>query len=348
MKRREYLASHLGLVVRLGTPPAALALGGCMARGERVAVIEGATMGTAYRVSAVVDAGEVDALEDDVAAIVGQIDGLMSTYRPESELSRFNASDGTGWVEVSADTHAVLAAAHRTAAVTGGSFDATVGPLVDLWGFGPSGSRRALPAERDLADVRSRIGSEHLEPARDRHAVRKTLAGLHVDLSGIAKGYGVDRVAGRLDVAGVEHYLVDIGGELRARGRKPDGTPWRIGIERPSAGRRVPLTVIGLEDRAVATSGDYRNFFDLGGRRYSHAIDPVTGRPVEHTLASVSVVADTAMEADALSTALMVMGPERGYEHARSAGAAALFLVREPDGFRQIATPEFEPLRQPV
>lgn len=330
MNRREYLASHLGLVARFPAPAAAIALAGCGMGREQLATVEGATMGTTYRVKAVIDPGEADSLAEDVAAIVARIDALMSTYRPQSELSRFNASSGRGWVGVSADTHAVISAANATAAASEGAFDVTVGPLVNLWGFGSQGRAGAPPSDEAIADVAARIGHARLEAAAGTRAVRKSRPGVYADLSGIAKGYAVDRLAGRLDAGGVESYLVEIGGELRARGRKPDGGAWRVGIERPSRGRRVPLAVLDVEDRAIATSGDYRNFFTSpSGQVFSHTIDPTTGHPVTHDLASVTVVARTAMEADSLSTAMMVMGHERGLELAREAGAAALFLVRD-------------------
>jgi thiamine biosynthesis lipoprotein len=186
----------------------------------------------------------------------------------------------------------------------------------------------------------ARVGLS-LARRRTRPAVRKDLAGLYIDLSAYAEGYAVDRIAGLLDERGIDNYLVDIGGELRVRGHNADGEPWAVAIEEPLDAERRVHTIIRLTDRAVATSGDYRNFFEYEERRYSHEIDTRTGRPVTHSLASVTVIADTAAYADGMTTALMVLGPEEGLALAISRNIAALFLVRSPSGFTEHATPAF-------
>ena len=299
----------------------------------------GDTMGTYYQVTArcPVDVGPA------VEATLRQVNAEMSTYLPDSELSRFNSAPPGEWFPVSAALAEVLAAADTLSRESGGAFDVTVGPLVNLWGFGPDGAT-APPADAVVADTLAGIGHRHLDVRREPPGVRKARP-LYVDLSAIAKGHGVDRVVARLDGAGCDALLVDVGGEVRGRGLSPSGRPWRIGIEVPDPAQMGSVQrVITLEDAAVATSGDYRNFLESDGHRYSHTIDPRTGRPVDHTLASVSVVHDSAMWADGYATLLNVLGPEDGPAFAERAGLAALFIERRENGFRERYTPAFERL----
>ncbi len=343
MKRRTYLAGTLAVAARLAVPGSVLALAGCGGSGARDAMtrLSGPTMGTGYRVSLPqkLSADETEAVRATVEAALGQVDALMSTYRSDSELSAFNAAGAKTWLEVAPDTAAVMAEALRTGSLSGGAFDVTVGPLVDLWGFGP-GDRQGVPGDEAIADAAALSGQNALQFVPGR-GMAKDRDGLRVDLSGIAKGHAVDLVAERLEAAGFDSYLIDVGGELKSRGRKADGAIWRVGIERPVPGERQVQRVVTLEGGAIATSGDYRNFFERGGRRYSHTIDPRTGRPVEHTLASVSVVADSAMTADALSTALMVMGPEEGLALAETLELSALFLLRSDGEIAERGTRAF-------
>ena len=358
MNRRTYLKGSLGLTAATLLPPGVVALSGCSGTSVAgdVVAFGGGTMGTGYsvqladrlaaRVGTVADApahgGERAALEAAIARDLESIEALMSTYRPDSELSRLNAGEDGDWVPLSAPTARVLGAALDASAASDGAFDATVGPLVNLWGFGPDGTASTRPPRADVVRARERVGFGNVELDRAAGAVRKRRGDTYLDLSGIAKGHAVDRIAERLDAAGEGGYLVEIGGELRARGAKPNGQPWRVAIERPVAGRRAVHRVIELRDAAIATSGDYRNFFDAGGRRYSHSIDPRSGRPVDHGLASVSVVARTTMAADALSTALMILGPDAGLDLARRHGLAAHFVVKSSAGLEEIHTDAFE------
>ena len=355
MDRRTYLKGTFGLAAGALLPAGLVGLAGCSGttRGIELAGFDGRTMGTGYSVQylpatesgtgagGVAGAGSPSGtLAREIATLLDGIDASMSTYAVDSELSRLNASADTDWVRLSAPTSRVLGAALETSSATGGAFDVTVGPLVNLWGFGPEGRTTRAPAARELSRALERVGHANLELAADG-SVRKRRADAYVDLSGIAKGHATDRVAEHLAGLGHESYLVEIGGELRARGRKPDGTPWRVAIERPSAGRRAVYRVVSLENAAIATSGDYRNFFDEGGQRYSHSIDPRTGRPVEHALASVSVIAPTTMEADAWSTALMIAGPETGLALAREHGLAAHLVVKSAAGLEELHTDAF-------
>jgi thiamine biosynthesis lipoprotein len=306
----------------------------------------GATMGSAYRVQ-VADAKASRGLEmaarGAVAAALRAVDETMSTHRIESELSRFNGLASTRPVELSPDMLAIFALARDVNASTHGAFDVTVGPLVDAWGFG-RGRHEGVVGEAERRRLERQVGMSLLDLDVKRGTLSKAQPGVRADLSGIAKGWGVDRAAQALDALGIEHYLVDAGGEVRTRGRNAAGRPWQVAIEQPVAGPRRPRYVVPLSDAAIATSGDYRICFEREGKRYSHEIDPATGRPIDGRLASVSVVAPTGAAADALGK-LIVLGPDAGYERAVALGLAAHFIVRAADGtLRDRLTPAFAAL----
>jgi thiamine biosynthesis lipoprotein len=231
---------------------------------------------------------------------------------------------------------------------SGGAFDVTMGPLVRAWGFGAGAvEERAAPAPAEIERLRASVGYRKLELRLGPPALRKSVPTLHVDLDGIAPGIAVDRIVAGLERLGVGDYLVELGGEVRARGRSPAGRPWRVAVEAPLPGERRPWTLVELDRVAVSTSGDYRDFRELDGRRISHTIDPRTAAPVVHELASVTVLHASAASADAWSTALMVLGPEEGMALARRVELAALFIARMPDGtLAESATPEFERFRR--
>ncbi|MGI9335322.1 MAG: FAD:protein FMN transferase [Gammaproteobacteria bacterium] len=337
MKRRTLLTGSLVACSGVAIGVAALRRG----RSQALVTVTGPTMGTFYQVRIPADTLSVEALRSLAGRSLNAVESRMSTYLPDSELARFNRQLSATWTHASAHTVTVIGQALELSRRTDGAFDPTVGPLVELWGFGAAGRVETPPSDRELADAATGVGFSRLRTSASASALRKTAPGLEVDLSGIAKGFAVDRLAQALDTAGVASYLVDVGGELRARGNKPGGRPWRVGIERPAPGRRDVHRIVHLEQAAIATSGDYRRFFVHGGRRYTHAIDPRTAHPVSHSLASVSVIADDAMTADALSTALMVMGPEEGYEFARNLDIAALFIAHDTDGYQERSTPPF-------
>ncbi len=286
-------------------------------------------MGTSYAVEIAVPIGDAlrRGLAERIEAELAAINRAMSTYDPRSELSAFNRRQDLRWVPASRGLLEVLDGAWRISTSTQGAFDVTVGPLVDLWGFGPQYGSRRVPNEPVIERVRGSVGYRHVQTDPSAGAIRKRHSRTQVDLSAIAKGYGVDRVAMILDRQGVDDYLVEIGGEFRARGTTAEGRPWRVAIERPVEGRRLLGEIVVLQNRAIATSGTTRDFFTQNGRRYSHGIDPTTGRPVQHPPMAVSVVADSAMEADAWATGLLVLGPERGYALAQTRGLAALFVT---------------------
>lgn len=322
--------------------PALFALAACD-RGSSGISLTGPTMGTTWNLRIV--PGDVATGEDEIRTLVestlDEVDRAMSTYRPDSAISRFNASASTEWFEVPASLAAVVAESLRVGTMTGGALDITLSPVVALWGFGTGTPRAAPPADEDIAAALARCGARQLEVRLDPPALRKTLAGLTLDVDAIAPGFATDLVATRLEARGLQNYMIEIGGEVRAHGRNAQGRPWRIGIERPEERGRFVARVLQIEAMAVSTSGDYRDYFESAGRRYSHTIDPSTGRPVTHGLASVTVLRPTAAEADGIATALTVLGPEAGFALAESRGWAALFIERDGDGFRQRETTAF-------
>lgn len=299
--------------------------------------MSGRTMGTTYNVKyrPTPTTPTVKDLQIEVDALLAEINHTMSTYDPESELSRFNRLRTTDWVPASASLRAVLKAALEIGAQSEGAFDITVGPLVNLWGFGPEVHPDRVPPERDIAAARARSGLDKITLSDTLSAIRKRRPDVFLDLSGIAKGYGVDRVAERMTAHGIDHYMVEIGGEIRVRGLKERETPWRIAIEKPLSGERSVHTLLALSDIALATSGNYRNFFEIAGRRYSHTIDPTTGWPIDNHLVSVTVLADTSMRADAWATAFQVLGPERGMAIAERINLPVLFVIERDGQFEE-------------
>lgn len=282
-----------------------------------------------------------DRVGADIQAALDDVESKMSHYDPSSELSRFNRERTTRPFPVSADTFEVFRRARGLSEVTAGALDVTVAPLVNAWGFGPVEPEPFPPDPGRLSRAREHVGYAGIELDAAESTLRKTDPAIEADLSAVAKGYGVDRVAAALRGAGLRRYLVEVGGEIVAAGTNHLDGPWRIGIESPAAAGGIHR-VVPLSDGALATSGDYRNRREVEGGWVSHTIDPRTGRPVEHRLASVSVIADRCVVADGLATALEVLGPEDGYALAVERGWAALFLVRGEDGaIAERATPAF-------
>lgn len=301
-------------------------------------------MGTGYSVKAVHVPPDVDTdqLKADVDAVLREVNDRMSTYDGNSELSRFNRSRSTDWVSVSSGLLSVVREALRVSYLSAGAFDVTVGPVVNLWGFGPGPGRDAIPSDAQIQAAVAKVGYDRLHVRGSPPAIRKDDPDLYVDLSAIAKGYGVDQVAACLESYGIQNYLVEVGGELRAKGNRGSGAPWRIGIERPTPTVRTVEEIINIREGAVATSGDYRNFFEVGGERFTHQIDPRTGRPITHNLASVTVISASAMHADAMATAFMILGPESGLQLAERENLAAFFLVKNGKSFRERSTSAFQ------
>lgn len=311
-----------------------LCLLGACSENLRTLELTGVTMGTTYSVK-MITADEPGGLSAQIGQALATIEGSMSTYLPDSELSKFNADTRTSWIEVSKQLCAVIDQGLQISERSGGAFDMTVGPLVNLWGFGSAGIADQPPEQQEIIAALETVGFRRLQADCAVPALRKEIPGLYVDLSGYAKGYAVDRVASLLDDAGIANYLVEIGGEMRMRGANARRDHWAIAIETPTRGERSVQKIIKLTDTAIATSGDYRNYFEYDGTAYSHTINPLTGYPVAHDAASVTVVADTAAFADGIATALLVLGPKAGLELAEREQIAAYFLLRIGDGIEE-------------
>jgi thiamine biosynthesis lipoprotein len=309
-------------------------------------VLTGSTMGTTYTVKIVVQDRDDDAqarLAVMIDTVLAGVNNAMSTYIESSEVSAFNRH-GAGDFAASRDLLDVVAEAQRVARLSGGAFDITVGPLVDVWGFGPLGAVEA-PSDETIGRLLAVTGFEHLQVDRESGVLRKSSPEVRIDLSAIAKGFAVDRVADALTGDGRADFMVEVGGEVRASGRNVERRVWRIGIERPDDDGRAVYAAIPLSDLALATSGDYRNFVIRDGVRVSHTIDPRLGRPISHDLASVSVIEASCMTADALATALEVLGPVEGMALATSHDIPALFLVRMDNGnFQELKSPMWSAL----
>jgi len=316
--------------------------------GPDKAVLAGETMGTRFAVVLVeegVERGRLERLQGLIDAELEAVNAEMSTYRPDSELSRFNAAEPGAAFEASAELLEMVELSRTMSVASEGAFDVTVGPLVDAWGFGPDPRTRTEPSAAEIAELRARVGVDKLRVDERARTLAKTVAGLRVDLSAIAKGHGCDRIAAILDDAGATDYMVEIGGEVRVRGHNPEGQAWKIGIEKPSAAAgqaRVVHELLRVRDVSVATSGDYRNYWEADGVRYSHTLDARTGRPIEHELASVTVIHPvSAALADGWATTLNVLGPEAGFALAKREGLAAYFLIHAGEGFEARSTPAF-------
>ncbi|WP_114326174.1 FAD:protein FMN transferase [Candidatus Colwellia aromaticivorans] len=309
-------------------------------------LLQGRTMGTTYNVKVVAMPEQVEALklQDKIDAALKQINQEMSTYIPNSEISLFNQSNSEEVFEVSNGFARVLKESIRLGELSNGKLDVTVGPLVNLWGFGPEQRPEKVPSESELISAQARVGLKNLHLIGNQ--LSKDIPNLYVDLSTIAKGYGVDVVAELIEANGIVNYLVEIGGEMRLKGFKHTGELWAIAIEKPildpSGEQRAVHQILIPKDNAVATSGDYRNFFEADGQRFSHIIDPATGKPISHNLVSVTVIHPSSMTADGLSTTLMVMGMDQGMAFAVKNNIAALFISKTEHGFSEQFTVKFK------
>ncbi len=306
-------------------------------------LLRGETMGTTYSIRFVSQANiELKSVHAAVEAELKLVNQQMSTYIPDSEITRFNDSSSLDWFSVSPETAQVVALAQLISEDSAGAFDVTVGPIVDLWGFGPVKRADRVPSEEEIQNVLTAVGFRKLSVMLDPPALKKSVPKLRVDLSAIAKGHGSDRVGKVLRSFGIQNFFVEIGGEIITAGRRADGRDWQVGIEAPLEHERGLQTVVGLTDAGIATSGDYRNFFEADGQKFSHTIDPATGRPTRHELASASVIADNCALADAIATSMMALGPEKGLELAQRKNWQVMLICRDKDQFTIKRTTEFE------
>jgi len=313
-----------------------------------VVTLDGESMGSTWSVKYVGTEASAASVRTAVEGQLADIDAQMSTWKPQSDLSRYNTAPSGTWREVPAELFDVMQAAIALAADTQGAYDPTVGPLVELWGFGPGTPRREPPERAEIDAVRARIGWQRVDLDVAARRVFQP-GGVHVDLSSIAPGHALDRIAAVLDARGIGDYLIEVGGELRAHGAKPDAQPWNVAIQRPldsdSADGSIDAQhVIALRNAALGSSGDYRHFFEDGGRRYAHRIDPRSGYPLDNGVASVTVLRERGIDADPLATALSVLGADDGMAYAIRRDIAVLFIVRVGDAFEERMSPAFQRL----
>ena len=336
-KRSALLASFLlGVVL--------LSLAGCSKAPRDTTLLSGATMGTTYTISlvATLTAAQQQQLQAAVDGQLASINQSMSTYIDDSELSRLNRSEPGSWQQISDDLFQVLRLSQEIAELSQGGFDVTVGPLVNRWGFGPDFTITQIPTETEIETLLERIGAEHVVLASDGPKVKRAKP-VYIDLSAVAKGYGVDKLAELLLEKGYNDFLVEIGGEIRVSGTNKHAKPWRIGIETPVASlQKLVQKAVSLSNTSIATSGDYRNFFERQGQRYSHTIDPRTGYPVKHNLVSVTVLDPLCARADALATAFNVLGYERALPLANSHKIPAFFIIHTENGFKEFSSEAFK------
>lgn len=325
----------------------------CQQKPLRQIQTAGPTMGTTYSVKVVLAGDSTSELTSAklkriADAELHAVNGSMSTYQSDSELSLWNQSKQEDWYKVSDELYQVLALSQQVSEKSTGAFDVTVMPLVNLWGFGPVKTDQ-IPSNDDVARVKKQVGYGSIKLNPSTPAVRKP-ADVYVDLSAVAKGFGADQVARKLVSLGYQNFMVEVGGELVLSGQNALGRPWRIGIETPSydlLGGREPAEAVTLSNVAMATSGDYRNYYEVDGKRLSHTIDPSTGFPITHNLASVTVIAATCAQADAWATALNVLGAEKALAIAEQEQLAVYLLVKQKQGFKAIYSSGFEPYLEP-
>lgn len=320
----------------------AAALTGCLFQ-DKVESFVGPTMGSTYTVKYVAGTGAADKAQlwRDTESILADIDKQASTYRSDSDIELFNALPAGECMAVPDGVLDLIQAGQQLSEESDGALDLTIEPLLNLWGFGPQGKGERVPRAEEIAAARQDVGHRYLHVDGEQLCKERAV---QVDFNSIAAGYAVDRVASMLESSGVSSYLVEITGELKARGLKPDGSPWRIAIEAPHDTERVAQRVVELDGFGVSTSGDYRNYFERDGIRYSHTLDPQTGAPISHHLAAVTVVDPSTLRADGLSTVLMVMGPERGLAYAAERDIAAFFVIHEGQEFVSKSTKAFDEL----
>lgn len=318
-------------------------IAGCEKPIEQVH-LSGSTMGTTYNVKYLADGKDIPQPQDmqaEINQVLENVNDLMSTYRPNSELSKFNQYHGTEPYAVSPEMITVVGEAMRLNTLTQGALDVTVGPLVNLWGFGPEARPDQIPTEEALATRRAEVGIQHLKIGDDN--LIKDIPDLYVDVSSIAKGWGVDVVANVLQSHGIHNYMVEIGGEIQLRGKNQQGVGWRIAIEKPTVDERAVQEIIQPGDMGLATSGDYRNYFEENGIRYSHIIDPTTGHPITNKVVSVTVLDKSTMTADGLATGLMVLGDIKGLEVAEKNNIPVFMIVKTEEGFKEVSSTAFKP-----
>ena len=291
---------------------------------------DGSTMGTTWHATVALSRGMT---KDDVAAALqkrlDELEDIFSNWHEDSAVSRFNASRSTEWQAVPHELAEIVSFAKGVSEQTGGAFDVTASPLIDLWGFGAAGRIMTPPDAEAVSQAKARCGWQKLGVKLEPPMLRKSQADLQINVSALVEGYALDDLTKRLKTHGIQNFLLDVGGELFASGTKLDGAPWQVGVQRPEGGKDAVVGAMPLQNKALATAGTYRQFFESGGRRFPHVLDARTGRPVEHGLVSVSVVADSCLMADAWATALLVLGPDEGRVMAEKLKLDAFFIAEQ-------------------
>ncbi|WP_447789122.1 FAD:protein FMN transferase [Pseudomonas farris] len=326
----------VGLVVLVGV------MSGC-GNGDSLERFDGPTMGSRYSIQYVrhTSTPGPKAVQSEVENILAEVDRQFSTYRSDSDTERFNALPAGRCQVMPGPVLELIRVGEQLSSQSDGAFDLTVEPLLNLWGFGPQSREEKVPTADALALTRQRVGYGHLRIDGDRLCKD---APVEVDFNSLAAGYAVDRIASRLEALGIDSYLAEATGELKAAGHKPDGSAWHVALEEPRDDQQVAERIIAVDGYGVSTSGDYRNYFQQNGQRYSHTFDARTGAPVLHTLASVTVIHPSALMADGLSTLLLILGPERGWDYAETHDIGAFFVIRADTGFVTRTNQAFERL----
>lgn len=303
--------------------------------------VRGNTMGTTYSIlwPQLEPQAQAKSISEEVSKTLEQINSQMSTYDPSSELSVFNSMESPAQLNISEGLHEVLTMSLALHLYTQGYFDISVGPVVNLWGFGPDKKPINKPSVEETLRAKSQIGLAAISVGEGQVSKSEQR---YLDLSAIAKGYAVDKVADILESNGIENYLVEIGGEMRVKGRKSPDLPWRVAVEKPDENQRNVQKIFTMKSGAMATSGDYRNYFEIEGVHYSHTIDPFTAQPVKHSLASVTIIKETCAHADALATAMLVMGAEKAKAFIEAHQIKAFLIERTEQGFKEYSSPAFE------
>ena len=337
-------------VIRYGLlAAAALLIVGCdnttPSAPKQALVLEGKTMGTYWRASmAGVDKARGPELREKIKAQLDADDRELSTWKSDSALSRFNQSRGTTPWPVSEAMSDIVTLSLRIGDKTHGAMDITVGPLVNLWGFGPEKQPVATPTQAQIDAARKLTGLQHLRTINSagQQWLQKDLPELYVDLSTVGEGYAADHLARLMEQEGISRYLVSVGGAVTTRGLNAEGKAWRVAIQKPTDRENAAQAIVDLNGHGISTSGSYRNYYELDGKRISHVIDPNTGQPIQHKLVSATVIAPTALEADGWDTGLMVLGTQKAKEVALKEGLAVYLITKEGDGFSTWMSPQFK------
>ncbi len=297
-----------------------LFLSGC-SRDDQPITFGGHTMGTTWSLR--MPAGAKSIRQNDLQQQLDAWESIISHWRPDSAVSRFNDSTKTDWIAVPVELVEVVELAQQIGGDTDHALDITIAPLIDLWGFGATGRRDSPPTDAEIASAKAQCGWQHLHTRHDPPALRKAIPALRINVSAVAEGWALERLAQHLKSTGITRFLLEIGGEVLARGE------WRVGVQSPAAPPGESAQTLLLKDQSIATSGVYRQHFSVAGKEYAHILDPRTGRPIEHKLASVSVIHPSAAQADGFATALLVLGPDAGRRLAEKLGLHVVWFERE-------------------